>query len=224
VVAGIAAVRADERSRNGDNVLDRPFTTMGVTMNRLLALGVVGWVAFGALGACQGPDPFDRASDAGGIHGLGGHGTGGVRGVGGNFAGVGGHGVGGTIGGVGGNIAGIGGHGVGGATGTGGMPSDGGIGTGGRGTGGRSGDAGANCITAIISNGYAAPPAAPCSACKDNNNNSWETNCKAMLDCMALKPQPVNASDEQMCFNMASGSGTLQSTCVDPLLAAGGCQ
>ncbi len=195
-------------------------------MNRLLALGVVGWVVLGASGACQGPDPFDRASDAG-IHGLGGHafGVGGMRGVGGNIAGVGGHGVGGNIAGVGGNIAGVGGaRGTGGAMGTGGMASDGGIGTGGRGVGGRSGDAGANCITAIISNGYAAPPAAPCSACKDNNNNSWEANCKAMLDCMALKPQPVSASDEQMCFNMASGSGTLQSACVDPLLVAGSCK
>jgi hypothetical protein len=200
---------------------------MGVAMNRLLAFGVVGWVVFGALGACQGPDTYDRPFDSGG-HGLGGQGimgTGG-RGTGGSLFGVGGRGVGGNIAGVGGSIAGVGGaRGTGGATvGTGGMTSDGGIGTGGRGTGGRTVDAGANCITTIIANGYAAPPAAPCSACKDNNNNSWETKCTGMLDCMALKPQPVSASDEQMCFNQAGGSGNLQSSCVDPLLMAGGCQ
>ena len=40
-------------------------------MNRVVALGIVGWIAFAALGGCQGADPFDRPAD-GSVTGGGG--------------------------------------------------------------------------------------------------------------------------------------------------------
>jgi hypothetical protein len=198
-------------------------------MNRLVALGIVGWIAFAGLGGCQGPDPFERR-DAGmtatgghivvgsGGHivtGNGGSGTGGFRGSGG--AGAGGTGAGGK--GAGGSS--MGGRGMGG-TGAGGA-ADGGVGTGGRGAGGRIVDGGANCITAIVMAGYSAPPAPPCSACMDQNHNSYETKCTMMIDCMAGKTQPCTGNCELDCFNSVGGNGPL-SGCVDAILMAGGCQ
>ncbi len=201
-------------------------------MNRVVALGIVGWIAFAGLGGCQGPDPFDRnagmaasgghANGNGGhiVVGIGGSGAGGLRGTGGS--GAGGSGTGGK--GAGGSS--MGGRGMGG-TGAGGIAVDGGSmggrGMGGTGAGGRIVDAGANCITAIVNAGYMAGTAPPCSACMDQNHNSFETKCTMMIDCMAAKPQPCNGNCELNCLHSVSGSGPLQG-CVDALLTAGGCQ
>ena len=213
-------------------------------MNRVVALVIVGWIAFAGLGGCQGADPFDR--DAGRSSGIGGHlaGSGGqiVTGNGGSGAGgfraSGGSGAGGTGAGgfraSGGSGAGgsntggraMGGSGMGGvgAGGSGaGGSSMGGRGMGGSGAGGRVGDGGANCITTIQMNGYSAGTAPPCSACMDQNHNSYATKCTMMIDCMAAKPQPCTGNCELDCFNMVGGNGPL-SGCVDAILMAGGCQ
>jgi hypothetical protein len=199
-------------------------------MNRVVALGIVGWVAFAGLGGCQGPDPFDRNpgmtasgghANGGGGHivvGSGGSGAGGLRGSGGS--GVGGSATGGR--GAGGGA--MGGRGMGGM-GAGGMVMDGGVGTGGRGTGGsgvggRIVDGGANCVTAIKNAGYSAAPAPPCSACMENGN-SKATDCMMMIDCMTACFGMNNC--ELNCLHSVSGSGPLQG-CVDALLMAGGCQ
>jgi hypothetical protein len=205
-------------------------------MNRVVALGIVGWIAFAGLGGCQGPDPFDRSRDAGmtggggqivtgnGGHivtGNGGSGAGGLRGSGGS--GAGGAGTGGK--GAGGSAT--GGRGMGGGTGGGGSGTDGGSmggrGMGGTGAGGRIVDGGANCITTIQMNNYSAGAAPPCSACMDQNHNSYEAKCTMMIDCMAAKPQPCSGNCELDCFNSVGGNGPL-SSCVDALLMAGGCQ
>ena len=204
-----------------------------MSMNRVVALGIVCWIAFAGLGGCQGPDPFDRnpGMTASGGHvagngghipvGIGGSGAGGLRGTGG--AGMGGSGTGGR--GVGGGS--MGGRGMGGM-GAGGMRMDGGVdtdgrGVGGSGVGGRIVDGSANCITAIKNAGYSAAPAPPCSACMDQNHNSYEAKCTMMIDCMAAKPQPCSGNCELDCFNSVGGNGPL-SMCVDALLTAGGCQ
>jgi hypothetical protein len=169
-------------------------------MNRLVAFGVSGWLALAAVGACQGPDSFDRAHPAGSSGGGGG-----------KVVGVGGHGVGGN--GVAGS--GPGGRGVGG-TGMGGTTGAGGTGTGGRGTGGRTGDAGTNCITAIQSGGYAAPSTPACSACKDNQL-SLTDKCMGMIDCLApLWPCTACFTN---CLNNVGGSGAVDA-CVRALTAA----
>jgi len=136
---------------------------------------------------------------------------------------VGGSGTGGR--GVGGGST--GGRGMGGM-GAGGMRMDGGVdtdgrGMGGSGAGGRIVDGGGNCVTAIKNAGYSAAPAPPCSACMDQNHNSYEAKCTMMIDCMAAKPQPCSGNCELDCFNSVGGNGPL-STCVDALLTAGGCQ
>jgi hypothetical protein len=202
-------------------------------MNRLVALGIVGWIAFAGLGGCQGPDPFERrdsgATGAGGqiVIGIGGHivtgnggsGAGGLRGSGGS--GAGGRGTGGSsMGGRG--MGGSGAGGFAGAFGVGGS-STGGRGMGGSGAGGRIVDGGANCITAIAMAGYTAGTAPPCSACMDQNHVSFEMKCKTMIDCMAGQTQPCTGMCELACFNAAGGNGPL-SGCVDALLMAGGCQ
>ena len=200
-------------------------------MNRLVALGIVGWIAFAGLGGCQGPDPFERRdagmTAAGGhivvgsgghiVTGNGGSGTGGFRGSGG--AGAGGTGAGGR--GAGGSS--MGGRGMGG-TGAGGAP-DGGVGTGGRGmggtgAGGRIVDGGANCVTAIKNAGYMAGAAPPCSACMENGN-SKAADCMTMIDCMTACFGMNNC--ELDCQHAVSGSAPLVS-CVDALLTAGGCK
>jgi hypothetical protein len=191
---------------------------MGVAMNRLIVLGVVGWIVFAGLGGCQGPDPFDRTAH-GGTGGKGGHAgsfggnlgsLGGFRASGGS--GAGGSGFGGSFGG-----SGMGGRGMGGTSGA------SGTGAGGAGMGGHIVDAGANCITTIVMAGYMAGTAPPCSACMDQNHTSFEMNCKSMIDCMAGQPQPCGGNCELECFNKSSGSGPLK-TCVDAILMAGGCE
>ena len=195
-------------------------------MNRLVAFGVSGWLAFAALGACQGPDSFDRPHEggvggAGGkIAGVGGHGVGGngVAGSGAGGVGMGGRGMGGMTA-TGGR--GVGGAGIGGARATGGTTGAGGTGTGGRGTGGRTGDAGGtNCITAIQGAGYAFSPAAPCSACMENGN-SLTVKCMQMIDCLGAG-WPCTGNCKTTCLNSVGGSGPL-SGCVDALLTAAGC-
>jgi hypothetical protein len=188
-------------------------------MNRLVAFAISGWLGFALVGACRGPDSFDRPHDAGragaggqivvgvGGHGVGGNGVGGV--VGGGGHGVGGSGAGGT-------------PGVGGAGATGGTTGAGGAGVGGRpGVGGRTGDAGTNCVSAIRIGSYAFAPAAPCSACIDGNHNSFADKCMTMLDCLELH-WPCTGNCESECLNTAGGSGPL-SGCVDGLLTAAGC-
>ncbi len=200
-------------------------------MNRLVAFGIVAWIAFVSFGGCQGADPFDRrdgsvigngghigsgGSGAGGFRASGGSGAGGFRASGGSGAGgsaTGGRGMGGT---------GAGGSGAGGV-GSGGS-SMGGRGMGGSGAGGRIVDAGPNCVTAIQGAGYSAGTAPPCSACMDQNHNSYESKCVMMIDCMAGNAQqPCTGGCELGCYNMAGGNGPLQG-CVDALLIAGGCQ
>jgi len=130
--------------------------------------------------------------------------------------------------------------GAGGVTSAGGSKSTGGVSGSGGGTvssGGVSGaggttstdagrpsiDGGGNCVSKIISNGYACGTASACSDCKDNNT-SLETKCKAVLDCIGSKyPCTGNCSTE--CFNSAGASGPVQ-TCVSALqtaCSAGGC-
>lgn len=205
-------------------------------MNRVVALGIVCWIAFAVLGGCQGADPFDRAGGGGGggsigsggkiVSGNGGKivtGNGGsiVTGNGGSGAGgssIGGRGAGGnsSMGGraMGGNNA------AGGAAGIGAGGSNlGGRGMGGTGAGGRI-DAGANCVSAIQGANYSATGAPPCSACMENGN-SKAADCMMMIDCM-VGCYPMN-NCELNCLHAVSGSGPLQG-CVDALLTAGGCQ
>jgi hypothetical protein len=121
-------------------------------------------------------------------------------------------------GGRGGRAAsgGVGGHTVA----TGGRPGTGGAGgRGGRsGAGGRAiGMSGDNCITDLQTNGYTAGTAAPCSACNDNGK-SLETQCEAVIDCLA--PQwPCSGNCLTQCYNMAGASGPVMS-CVTALTTA----
>ena len=201
-------------------------------MNRVVALGIVGWIAFAGLGGCQGPDPFDRSHDTG-MTGGGGHivtGNGGhiVTGNGGSgvggFRGSGGSGAGGSgTGGKGAGGSSMGGRGMGG-TGAGGIAVDGGSmggrGMGGTGAGGRIVDGGANCVTTIKNAGYSAGTAPACSACMENGN-SLTLKCTTMIDCMTGCFGTNNCETD--CLHSVSGSGPL-SGCVDALLTAGGCQ
>ncbi len=77
---------------------------------------------------------------------------------------------------------------------------------------GGSPDAG-NCITQIISDGYAAGTAAPCSACNDGNGNSLATKCTGMLDCLV---PPSTESDFTRCLNLVGGSSRV-TDCVTAL-------
>lgn len=202
-------------------------------MNRVVALGIVGWIAFAALGGCQGADPFDRSGGGGGAIGGGGKivtGNGGKIVTGNGGSGAGGHGSGG-IGAGGTNTGGrgmggtaAGGSAAGGAGGLGAGGSNmGGRGMGGTGAGGRIVDAGANCISTVVAAGYSAGTAPACSACKDQNSNSYEMKCTMMIDCMASKPQPCGGNCELDCFNTVGGNGPLRG-CVDAILTAGGCE
>lgn len=204
-------------------------------MNRVVALGIVGWIAFTALGGCQGADPFDRPSD-----GTGGGGGRIVTGNGGRVVtGNGGSGAGGRTNGAGGSAAGgsgmggraTGGNGAGGrATGGAGGVGSGGVGAGGSnvggrgmggtGAGGRVVDAGANCVSAIQAANYSAVGAPACSACMENGN-SKAADCMMMIDCMVGCYRMNNC--ELDCQHAVSGSSPLVA-CVDALLMAGGCQ
>ena len=188
-------------------------------MKRWAAFGMLAGSVFVLSGSCQGPDAFYRPLGSGsGGRGGAGTGVGGFIGVG-----VGGSGLGGFIGaGVGGRGAGgavgSGGRGIGGATGTGGTVGvDGGSGIGGAvGTGGRMFDAGSGCVGTMISNGYAAGTAIPCSMCRENQL-SRAALCMAIIDCIApLYPCTGCFTD---CSNQNGGSGPVNK-CVTDLVAA----
>jgi len=114
-----------------------------------------------------------------------------------------------STGGAGGRTTAAGGRaGTGGAGGRGGRS-----GAGGRGVVGMSG----NCIDEIQANGYSAGAAPSCSACNDNGK-SLQTQCEAVIDCMApLWPCTGNCLTQ--CYNMAGASGPVMS-CVSALTTA----
>jgi hypothetical protein len=199
-------------------------------MNRVVALGIVGWIAFAGLGGCQGPDPFDRSAGmtASGGHvngngghivvGIGGSGAGGLRGSGG--AGVGGSGTGGRGGGGGS----MGGRGMGGM-GAGGMGTDGGVGMGGRGVGGsgvggRIVDGGANCISTIQMNNYTSG-AVSCAGCLDHST-SIGPQCMMMIDCLGAS-YPCTGNCYTMCFNKVGGSNPLADCMTSFNISSSGC-
>jgi hypothetical protein len=69
----------------------------------------------------------------------------------------------------------------------------------------------------IQSAGYAAPPAAPCSACMDNGT-SLANKCKQMIDCLGAS-WPCTGNCETSCLNQIGGNFVLEA-CVSNLTAA----
>jgi hypothetical protein len=69
-------------------------------------------------------------------------------------------------------------------------------------------------------NGYASPPAMPCSACLENGM-SRETQCKAMLDCLDTN-YPCTGNCYTGCRNTNGVSGPSEA-CVMALLSAASC-
>jgi len=166
----------------------------------------------------------DRPEAAAGTGGAGQGGSGGLAGDGGRgaggAAGAGGTGAGGS--GTGGSGTGGVGTGSGGAIGTGGLVV---VGTGGAGSGGRPGTGGAQgtggtpgatCIDALRNNGYTAG-AQSCASCTDNGT-SLNTQCQAVIDCMA-PIWPCTGSCLTNCLNHAAAGGVVQ-TCVMALTDA----
>ena len=154
------------------------------------------------------------APGSGGRDGTGG-GPGGAPGTGGSSIGTGGEGAGGE--GAGG--AGAGGAGTGGST-------DGTGGAGGLATGGSTGthdaatppdSAGNNCLSQVVSNGYACGSTPACGACKDNQT-SLADKCQRMLDCYASK-YPCTGNCPTDCLNSVGGSGPVKA-CVEALQTA----
>jgi hypothetical protein len=74
-----------------------------------------------------------------------------------------------------------------------------------------------SCIAQIISNGYKAGSARPCSACTDGNGGSLASQCTQMLDCLA---PPSTSANYLYCLNRIHGS-SLVGDCVDVLTKAG---
>jgi hypothetical protein len=166
------------------------------------------------------------ALGAGGLTGAGGSslvGTGGNPGSGG-APGSGGRDRTGGAPGSGGSSTSAGGSGAGGAA-TGGSTAGKG-GAGGLATGGSTGtqdaappppDSAGNCLSQVVSNGYACGAAPPCSACKDNST-SKSAECQAVINCIeAAYPCTGNCTTE--CFNKNGGNGPVQ-TCVNALKTA----
>jgi hypothetical protein len=90
-------------------------------------------------------------------------------------------------------------------------PNDGG------GAGGGGGASG-NCITDIISAGYMAPPAPPCSSCRGLSGTSEEAACMRIIDCL----QPVWPCDGIClldCENQA-GTSSVPRNCAEALVTA----
>ena len=101
------------------------------------------------------------------------------------------------------------GYGGSGGSGTGGSGT-GGAATGGT-TGGRdaaipTGDAGSNCLSTIVSNGYTCGSTPACSECKDQNQNSREDGCKKAIDCLAAAGNSCDSSCKQNCLSLAGDS------------------
>ena len=159
------------------------------------------------------------APGSGGRDGTGG-GPGGAPGTGGSSIGTGGEGAGGEgAGGAGAGGAGAGGAGTGGST-------DGTGGAGGLATGGSTGthdaatppdSAGNNCLSQVVSNGYACGSTPACGACKDNQT-SLADKCQRMLDCYASK-YPCTGNCPTDCLNSVGGSGPVKA-CVEALQTA----
>jgi hypothetical protein len=132
--------------------------------------------------------------------------------------------AGGIIPGIGGTPFGTGGAGSGGATkvdaGRGG--SDGGLGTGGN-TGNRDaavtpGDGSSNCLSSVVSNGYACGSTPACSACVINGT-SQEAACKKGLDCLEQAGGASCTSNCQLtCLNSA-GDAQIQK-CITAIMTA----
>ena len=78
-------------------------------------------------------------------------------------------------------------------------------------------DAG-NCVAQIQANGYAFPPAAPCSSCRDNNL-SLEGKCKAMIDCLESRFPCTSSTCNSQCLNNVGGSSVVD-TCAKALTNA----
>jgi hypothetical protein len=76
-----------------------------------------------------------------------------------------------------------------------------------------------NCVEQIVSSGYKAGTAAPCSECYDNKTPMVK-QCTGMLDCLAPKSAPRSSSTILQCLNQVGGSGVV-SDCVTVLLKAG---
>ena len=74
-----------------------------------------------------------------------------------------------------------------------------------------------NCMEAIKTNGYAFPPASPCSACKENSEPR-ETACMAMIDCVA-KSYPCTGNCWTDCRNKA-GASSVSESCATALKTA----
>jgi hypothetical protein len=72
-----------------------------------------------------------------------------------------------------------------------------------------------NCITTLISNGYAAGTASPCSTC-NQNGNSLATKCSKMIDCLA---PPKTQADVTNCQNTVGADSTV-ADCVSALTTA----
>jgi hypothetical protein len=196
-------------------------------MNGWAVIGILGGLSLAAPLACQSPDAFLRPVGSGvGGRGLGGSGLGGFVGSGLGGSGLGGRGIGGAVG-VGG-ATGTGGRGTGGgaAAGTSGRAgmtgtdagavggADGGAGM--NGAGGRTVDAGSNCVTTLINNGYAAGPAIPCSMCRENAMSRAQL-CMDIIDCIAPRYPCTGCFTD--CSNMNGGSGPVMD-CVNALVTA----
>ena len=197
-------------------------------MNRVVALGIVGWIAFAVLGGCQGADPFDRSGGGGKtggggqiVTGNGGHIVTGNAGSGAGGRASGGSGAGGSnMGGRG--MGGAGGSAVGGAGGLGAGGSNmGGRGMGGTGAGGRIVvDGGANCISAIQMSGYSSGTAT-CAGCLDHST-SIGPQCMMMIDCLGQN-YPCTGNCYTMCFNKVGGSNPLVDCMTSLNISSSGC-
>jgi hypothetical protein len=174
----------------------------------------------------------------GGVTGTGGTATGGVKGTGGIAATGGVTGTGGIVatGGVTGTggivatggVTGTGGRATGGVTGTGGIVATGGVtGTGGVTATGGSGMAGStgtakNCADAIKLAGYSAPPAQPCSLCKENGADK-SMSCMKVIDCLDTNYPCGSAMNCSLNCTNSGGADSVVSDCVTKLLMAGNC-
>jgi hypothetical protein len=80
----------------------------------------------------------------------------------------------------------------------------------------------ANCLETVKTNGYAFPPANPCSACQENSE-SKETACIAMIDCLATNHPCTDANNcWTNCRNKAMASSVSERCASDLKKAACG--
>jgi hypothetical protein len=105
------------------------------------------------------------------------------------------------------------------------------VGSGGRGSGGITGSGGAtvprdasggadvasSCYATLVGNGYACGSAAPCSACKVNNE-SKEAECQKGIDCLAAAGPGCNDNCKLNCLNQAGDAQV--GACINALTTA----